>query len=83
MVVVPADTPETTPVLRPTVALDVEELRHVPPTEVLVSVVVAPMHTVLLPPIAAGKAPTVTEVTGLVRVPEVLQEPEPVHVMVQ
>jgi hypothetical protein len=82
-VVVPEATPDTTPVVRPIEATLLDELRHVPPVVVLVRVVVAPVHTVLLPPIAAGAAPTVTDVTGLVSEPLVLQEPAPVQVITQ
>jgi hypothetical protein len=60
MVTVPADTPLTTPVDEPTVAIVVFPLLHVPgPTE-LVSVVVAPTHTFMLPVIVAGIGYTVT-----------------------
>ena len=60
-VVVPAATPETTPVDEPTVATPVAELAHVPPAGVLDSVVVAPTQTDAVPAIAEGSALTVTE----------------------
>ena len=50
----PAATPLTTPVDAFTVAIDVDELVHVPPAVEFVRVVVAPVHTVDDPPIAAN-----------------------------
>ena len=58
MVTAPADTPVTTPV-ELTVAMDVLLLLHVPPGVASASVVDDPMHTVLLPVMAAGPAVTV------------------------
>ncbi len=59
MLLVPAATPVTTPPVF-TVAIAVALLIHVPPDTVLVRVVVDPVHTVAVPPIAAGVAFTVT-----------------------
>jgi len=56
---VPADTPVTTPVAV-TVAVAVVPLLHTPPDVTSLKVVVAPVHTVLLPVIAEGSALTVT-----------------------
>ncbi len=50
---VPALTPETTPVLL-IVATAVLLLLHVPPTMASISVVVAPVHTVVTPKIDVG-----------------------------
>jgi len=61
---VPAAIPLTRPVFEPTVASNVLLLVHVPPPELFVSVVVAPTHTVLAPPIVAGEVFTVTLVTA-------------------
>lgn len=55
----PTDTPVTTPD-ELIVATVVGVIAHVPPGVVLVSVVLAPTHTVLFPEIAAGAAVTVT-----------------------
>lgn len=52
--------PVTEPVARPTVALLVLPLIHVPPDEVLTSVVFDPTHTELSPVIAGGAELTVT-----------------------
>lgn len=60
IVVLPADTPCTVPVVAsilPTVGV---LLLHVPPVVLLLSVVVAPWHTVNTPVIAAGTGFTVT-----------------------
>jgi hypothetical protein len=60
IVALPALTPLTMPLTTSTVATDVLLLLHVPPVDVLVSAIVEPAQTVLLPPIAAGAAFTVT-----------------------
>jgi hypothetical protein len=60
MVVDPFDTPVTTPFELPTVATVLLAEIHDPPVVVLVSVVVPPRHNVVVPPIAAGVALTVT-----------------------
>lgn len=60
IVVVPAATPVTMPVLLPTVAVPADELLHVPPDVVLDKDVVEPTHTMLVPEIAAGDPFTVT-----------------------
>jgi hypothetical protein len=52
--------PVTTPVAGSTVATPVALLLHVPPDDASVSVVVIPIHTVLLPPMDTGAATTVT-----------------------
>jgi hypothetical protein len=67
MVVEPIDTPVTTPVVLPTLAIDEFAEIQEPPVVVLVSVVVLPIHTLVLPPMAAGVALTVT--TCLVKQP--------------
>ena len=59
MTAVPAVTPLTTPDAEPTVAFAEPDV-HVPPPE-LVSVVVAPAHTVGVPLLAPGGLLTVTE----------------------
>ena len=53
---VPAATPVTTPEVETTVARDVLPLIQVPPVVASLSVIVPPIHTVLLPVIAAGSA---------------------------
>jgi len=60
MVTVFADTPPTTPPPALTVPTAALLLVHVPPGVVELSVVVAPVHTVLLPVMAAGNGLTVT-----------------------
>ncbi len=60
MVATPAATPVTTPEEEPTVATSKSELVHTPPVTVLVRVVVAPTHTVGVPPIVGGIAFTVS-----------------------
>lgn len=60
IVVVPAETPVTTPVVASIVAIEGSALVHVPVLVVFVSVVVAPSHTVAVPPIAATVPTTVT-----------------------
>ena len=79
--VVPAATPVTSPVSRPTVALATLLLLHVPPEAVLLSVVVEPVHTVELPEIADGDSETVIFIVVLVSEPLVLHVPLPVHVI--
>ena len=53
MVAVPTETPVTIPVANPTEATPETLLVHVPPAEVLLSVVVAPRHTNGVPDIGA------------------------------
>lgn len=62
---VPALTPVTMPVVEPMVATPVLPLVHMPPPVASVTVVVAPMHALNVPPIAAGLAFTVTTVVAL------------------
>jgi hypothetical protein len=50
--VVPVDTVVTTPLFASIVATDPLALVHVPPGVVLVSVVLDPKHTAVVPPIA-------------------------------
>jgi hypothetical protein len=71
MIVVPAVTPETIPVLF-TVATDGVLLAHVPPEVVLLSVVVVPAHNVPVPEIAAtvGNGLIVTVVVTVVLQPK-------------
>jgi hypothetical protein len=52
--------PVTTPPVLVMLAVVVGDIDHVPPTDVLVSVVVIPSHTVSVPPMADGKGYTVT-----------------------
>jgi hypothetical protein len=67
---VPGAMPETMPVVAPIVAVPVLPLLQVPPVVVLLSFVIAvPMHTTVLPVIAAGLAPTVTTVLIVQLVP--------------
>ena len=63
MVVIPVVTPVTMPVL-PTVAMAGLALLQVPPGVALLNVVVAPMHSLVMPVIAAtdGEATTVSGV---------------------
>jgi hypothetical protein len=60
MVAVPEATPVTTPLLLPTVAIEVSVVLHVPPLAVLASVVLRPSQTLAVPVIAGGNAFTVT-----------------------
>lgn len=62
MTVVPLAMPVSTPVVLLMVAFAVFELDHVPPAEVLVSVVVAAGQTLALPVIVGSAAFTVTVV---------------------
>jgi hypothetical protein len=59
IVAVPVDTPLTIPVVSPTVAIAVLPLLQVPPPVPSASVVVAPVHTVVMPVIPAGDGYTV------------------------
>lgn len=54
MLVVPADSPVTIPVVPVTVATVEAELDHVPPLILLASVVNAPGHMLIVPVIAAA-----------------------------
>jgi hypothetical protein len=65
IVAVPEDTPVTTPLVSPTVAIESLPLIQLPPVVVFVKVVVAPEHTVAVPPIVPGRASTVTTVVDL------------------
>lgn len=56
---VPADMPVTMPLVLPTVQLP-DPLPHKPPVVASVSVVLAPVHTLKVPTMVAGKAFTVT-----------------------
>jgi hypothetical protein len=60
IMLVPAARPLTIPVSEPMVATDNALLLHVPPSEVLLNVPVAPAHTLREPPIADGNGLTVT-----------------------
>lgn len=60
MTAVPVLIPDTRPVAKPTVALAVLPLIHVPPDDVLDNVVPDPTHTVPSPVIAGGTEFTVT-----------------------
>ena len=60
IVVVPADTPPITPVVRPIVATEVLLLLHIPPGNVLFNVVVRPSHTTGAPVMAEGNGFIVT-----------------------
>jgi hypothetical protein len=60
MIAVPEVTPETIPVVDPTVATAILLLIHKPPPTVLPSVVVLRTHTLVVPVIVAGEALTVT-----------------------
>ncbi len=64
MVTVPAAIPVTTPVSEPTVAVNTSLLLHVPAGVVLLSVVVRPGHTIIVPVIGAGAEFTVTVVVA-------------------
>ena len=54
MIVVPGDTPVTTPVVEPTVATDVVPLVQVPPVVASANVIVEPAHTDVGPVMLAG-----------------------------
>ncbi len=58
MIAVPANTPVTIPVL-PTVAIDPSLLLHVPPVVEQLKDVVDAVHTLVVPVMDAGAAPTV------------------------
>jgi hypothetical protein len=73
MSVVPVDTVVTTPLFASIVATDPLALVHVPPLVVLVSVVLDPKHTAVVPPIADAICCSVT-VTVVVAV-EALHPP--------
>jgi hypothetical protein len=62
MVAVPPLTAVTTPVLAPTVATAPLLLLQVPPVVVELNVVELPTHTISVPVIAAGVAPTVNTI---------------------
>jgi hypothetical protein len=62
--VVPGLTPVTNPVDEPMVATAVVPLIQVPPADASVNVIVAPTHTVVGPPIAAGSGLTVIAFTA-------------------
>src|ERR1043165_5726673 len=53
MVALPANTPPTTPVDEPTVAVAISLLLQVPPVVVLLRVVTPPSHTLAVPVVAA------------------------------
>ncbi len=57
---VPAATPYTAPVVGFIVAMDGERLLQVPPPVASLNVIVCPLHTYIVPPIAAGRGTTVT-----------------------
>jgi hypothetical protein len=68
MVAVPGavvDTPLTSPVVTPTVAMPMALLVHVPPAGVQFRVVVPPTHTLAAPVTTPGNAYTVTIVVVL------------------
>jgi len=65
MVRAPADTPVMIPVVLPAVASVVLLLLQVPPVVALLSVVVRPAHTLVVPLIAAGSGLTVNAVVML------------------
>ena len=60
MVVVPANTPVTTPVPATTVAIVVPPLLQVPPVVASLRVVVAPLQTWVVPEMVTGNGLTVT-----------------------
>jgi hypothetical protein len=60
IIVVPADTPVTTPDVTSTVAIAALPLLHVPPVVVLLSVDVAPAQIFVIPVIGAANGLTVT-----------------------
>ena len=64
MLVVPAATPDTMPVVEPIVATPVALLLHVPPAVLLASVIVRPTQT-LVAPVIAESAFTVIVFTAL------------------
>ena len=69
MKAVPAEMPATRPDKEPTVPMAVLLLLHLPPLEMSLNVVVAPVHTWAVPVIADGVAYTVT-ITEVVAVPQ-------------
>ena len=64
MVTVPAVIPETTPVVIPTVAIEVLLLLHVPPVVASASVLVEPRHTLIVPVIGATEVEDVTVIVA-------------------
>lgn len=60
MVAVPGEIPVTMPVVKPTVAIVVLLLVHVPPPGASDNAVVNPVHTVLMPAMGDGVGLTVT-----------------------
>lgn len=60
MVVVPAATPFTAPLVASIVAVAVLVLLHVPPVVVLAKVIVAASHTVVAPEIAVNDGAAIT-----------------------
>ena len=60
IVVVPADTPVTTPEVTSTVAIAALPLLHVPPVVASLSVEVAPAHIFVIPVTGAANGLTVT-----------------------
>jgi hypothetical protein len=74
MVVVPADTPVTIPVVAPIVAIGKLVLIHVPPGVRSVSVIVVPGHKADGPAIVAGNGFTlITALPDMVRVQPVAE----------
>lgn len=60
----PVDTPDTIPVVPVTVAAVVLPLLHVPPAGLSLSVVVMPVHTLLLPETGTGVVLIITVVVA-------------------
>ena len=65
IIVVPAAMPATMPVREPTVAVAVVLLLQVPAPLASLSAVVLPVHTVVVPVMAAGSGTTFTVVVAL------------------
>ena len=83
MIAVPDAIALTTPVDEFTDALVVAELDHVPPGTELDNVVSVPAHADSVPVITSGDVFVTTAATGLVRLPLVLHNPVPSHVITQ
>ena len=60
MMVVPVETPDTMPVVLPTVATDILLLAHTPPPTASPNALVPPRHTLGVPVMAVGAALTAT-----------------------
>lgn len=72
-----ADTPVTIPLALPTVAFELSLQLHVPPVKTSLNVVVAVVHTVVVP-VMAGSAGSTSVIGGSARIGNELQLSVPV-----